>query len=171
VIVGRVTTDEEEQERQERTSKIRDEERRAVAEELGHADVPDLDTILNTFLNTIVADPCEHPDASECMLAMDPCAASPDGDECAMMTTDPAPLDPALLETYIVQDPCDADPAGKECQVFSFAGEERLAQMDDFNYEVLDPCQVVDAPFACEDEGEVERLVSQIYTNIERSSV
>jgi len=81
------------------------------------------------------------------------------------------PLDPALLETYIIQDPCDADPEGKECQVFTSAGTERLIQIDDHKYEVFDPCEAVDAPFACEDEGEVERRVSEIYTNTEPSSV
>jgi hypothetical protein len=173
VIVGRALTEGEEREREARASKFREEERRALAEELNLADVPNLQSILDA----IAADPCENPDASECSLLLDPCAASPEDDGCAMMTGGAhPPPDAALLhETYVIEDPCDAAPLGEECQVLTRAGDQRLAgidyDVDDSNFEGVDPCEVADAPFACKNDGAAEKLIAEIYRDAEPSIV
>jgi ferredoxin len=172
VIVGRVTTDQEEREREVRTSKIREEERRAILLNTGLPDVPNLES----KIDAIMTDPCEQPDAPECTLLgldeeLDPCAVSPHADGCATATGRiHAAFDPALVDApYVIEDPCDADPLGDECQVIAHAGDQRLyAQIDydmDGNFEVGDDlCQVEDAPSFCEDDNEAEKLIA-IYRN------
>jgi ferredoxin len=174
VIVGSAITDEEQREREERTTKIHEEKRRALAEKQGFADVPNLDSLLDT----IMVDPCDHPNSSECMLASDPCAASAEADECNMLLAPTAEINPAFFETYSVQDPCEADPSGEGCQVFTshLGRDQELARMenysvDDLDSDDFDPCAVADAPFVCEHESEVEKRLSHIFSNAEPSAV
>jgi ferredoxin len=168
VIVGRALTEEEEQERAARATDIKAEKRRASAEALELADVPNL----QAMLDALAADPCEDPDASECALLLDPCVASPESEECALMTgTGPPALDAALLEegTYGIEDPCDADPLGEECQVFTRDPGLVLMDYDASNFEVADPCEVADAPFACENDTAAEKLIAAIYRDAKPS--
>jgi hypothetical protein len=169
VIVGRVTTEEEEREREERTATIKAEERRAAAAEVGHADVPNLGALLDSMLH----DPCEDPDAAECMLAGDPCAAFPEGDACAAMTAHADPARDAMLDTlatYSIRDPCEVDPSSDECQLLTSARDGALVSMDqcdveDLNCEVFDPCGVADPPSWCGRGSELEKQMSDVFSN------
>jgi hypothetical protein len=80
-------------------------------------------------------------------------------------------FDPALLhETYVINDPCEAGPLGEECQVFTDARGPGFLHMDYINFEVAevdDPCQVADAPFTCDNDGETEKRIAAIYSNDE----